>query len=206
VPGLSLHTDAFVLQKRPPADAFQACTVFSLGHGNLHVLQRLPKKPGAAGLAPLDLFDEAALMLESANQGRTWFVKETRLITRATGIGRSYDTLRLASAFASLIARNPVGEESRPTVGHLLRQALAAFATATRPDIAYFKAVYCFARDEGHPVKQHWLPTLAAADRAVVIALLNRPLAAQTAAPADVGRLQTRLEQYLQGHTELLLA
>lgn len=205
MPGLSLQTDAFVLLKRPPADAFQTCTLFSPEHGNLLVLQRLPKKSGAAGLAPLDLFDEATFMLESSNQGRSWFVKETRLITRSTGIGRSYETLRLASAFASLIARNPVSEESRATVGELLRQVLVAFAAASRPDIAYFKAIYCFARDEGYPIKQHWLPTLPAADRALVAELLNQPLATQTALPTDVDRLLRRLEDYLRQHTEIHL-
>lgn len=205
MPGLTLQTEGFVLLKRPPSDAFQTCTVFSPAHGKLLVLQRLPKKPGAGGLAPLDLFDEAALILESSNQGQTWFVKEVRLIARAAGIGRSYDALRLASAFASLLARNPVPEESRPAVGVLLRQVLAAFATGTRPDVAYFKALYCFARDEGHPLKQHWLPTLPADDRAVVAALLNHPLADQTAPGVTVERLRGRLEEYLRGHTEILL-
>ena len=128
-----------------------------------------------------------------------------RLLNRATGIGRSYDALRHASAFAALIARNPVPDESRASVAALLRQVFAAFATGARPDIARFKAVYCFARDEGHPLKQQWLPTLPAADRALVADLLNRPLAAQTAEPAKVTRLQLRLEEYLRGHTELLL-
>lgn len=205
MPGLSLHTEAFVLLKRPPSDAFQTCTVFSPFHGNLLVLQRLPRKAGAAGLAPLDLFDEAALILESSNQGQTWFVKEVRVLARHTGIGRSYDALQLASAFAGLIARNPVPEESRAAVGELLRQALAAFATAERPDIAFFKAVYCFARDEGHPLKQQWVPTLPAADRRIVAKLLNQPLAEQTAPAPVVSRLQGRLKEYLHGYTELLI-
>lgn len=205
MPGLSLHTEAFVLLKRPPTDAFQSCTVFSSEHGNLLVLQRLPKKAGSSGLAPLDLFDETALILESSNQGQTWFVKEVRLLTRHAGIGRSYEALRTASAFAGLIARNPVPEESRAAVGDLLRQALTAFASTDRPDIAFFKAVYCFARDEGHPLKQQWVPTLPAADRGLVAELLNQPLAAQTAPAPAVERLQSRLREYLHGYTELLL-
>src|SRR5690606_21429723 len=83
VPGLTLQTDAIVLLKRPPGDTFQTCTVFSGEHGNLTIMQRLPKKSGGA-LAPLDLFDEASLLLESSNQGHAWFVKEARLLHRAT--------------------------------------------------------------------------------------------------------------------------
>ena len=60
-------------------------------------------------------------MLESSNQGRTWFVKEIRITTRRAGIGRSYDALRFASALAAVISRNPVHEESRENVARMLR-------------------------------------------------------------------------------------
>src|SRR4051812_42059459 len=153
MPGVPLQTDAFVLVKRPPAEAFQSFTLFSAEHGSLLVLQRIAKKSAGASIA-LDLFDEASLLLESSNEGRTWFVKETRLIHRATGIGRSYDALRCASAFAAIVARNPVHEDERPQVAALLRTAFGAFETAARPDIVFFKSLYCFARDEGYPVKE----------------------------------------------------
>jgi hypothetical protein len=204
VPAQSLQTDAFVLLKRPPADAFQSFTVFSPEHGPLLTLQRVAKKSTGAAVA-LDLFDEATLILESSNQGRTWFIKEARLLRRHAEIGRSYETLQHASALAALVARNPGDEASRRPVGELLRGAFAAFAAATRPDIVYFKSIYRFARDEGYPVKEHWFPTLPALDRVAVITLLNRPLADQAAAPDAVARVQRRLEEYLRGHTEILL-
>ncbi len=207
MPGLALQTDAFVLLKRPPSDAFQACTVFSPEHGLLHVLQRLPKK-SAASQVTLDLFDEASLMLESSNQGHTWFIKEIRLIHRSSGIGRSYESLRLASEFTSLIARNPVPEESRAKVGTLLHQALAAFAATDRPDAVYFKALYCFARDEGYPLKQQWLPTLPAELRAEADLLLRTPTAELSQSKIEHKKsdlLLRRLEEYLRGHTEVLL-
>ena len=214
MPGLPLQTDAFVLLKRPASDAFQGYNVFSAEHGALLVHQRLPKGAVRRTAAPakavattvaLDLFDEVSLRLESSNQGRTWFVLETRLLTRHAELGRDYETLRHASALAALVARNPVHEDSRAQVAALLRQALASFAAGARPDLVWFKSLYCFARDEGYPVKQQWFPTLPAADRTDVAGLLNRPLAEQTAPPAAVARLQNRLEDYLRGHTDILL-
>lgn len=219
MPALPLSTDAFVLLKRPPADSFQTLTVFSPTHGTLLALQRLSKKSSATTSAspPLDLFDEAALRLESSNQGQTWFIKESQLLARPTDIGRSYDALRHASALASLVARNPVAEESRLAVAALLRQAFAALATTPRPDFVWFKSLYLFARDEGYPIKEHWFPTLVAADREAVAALLNRPLAALVAAsaaatdspgafaPAVVESLSSRLADYLRAHTEIIL-
>ena len=204
MPAQSLQTDAFILLKREPTDAFQSFSVFSPEHGALTVLQRVAKKSASTSIA-LDLFDEVSLHLESSNQGRTWFVKEARLVTRHPTLGRSYETLRHASALAALIARNPVHEDSRLAVGTLVRTALAAFAEGARPDLVFFKSLYCFARDEGYPLKQQWFPTLSSADRTAVATLLNRPLAEQTAAPAAVARLQRRLEDYLRGHTEILL-
>lgn len=204
MPAQSLATDAFVLLKRPPADAFQAFTAFSAEHGTLYLMQRIAKK-SAATIPPLDFFDEVSLLLESSNQGRTWFVKEARLNTRHAAIGRSYESLQHASALAGLIARNSVHEESRAAVAELLRGAFAAFGTGVRPDIVFFKSLYRFARDEGYPLKQQWFPTLPAADRETVVALLNRPLAEQSTAAPFVTRLQRRLEEYLRGHTEILL-
>ena len=167
-------------------------------------MQRVSQKSAATSVA-LDLFDEAALLLESSNQGRSWFLKEARLITRPTAIGRTYEGLRLASALAALIARNSVDEDSRPAVAELLRSAFSAFASDPRPDIVYFKSLYRFARDEGYPLKQQWFPTLPSADRAEVATLLNRPLSKQVAPLDAVARLQRRLEEYLRGHTEVLL-
>ncbi len=202
MPAQSIHTEGFVLTRRPAADPFQSCILFSGELGSLHVLQRLPKKP-ASTRVQLDLFDEVAVDLDSSNQGRTWFVREARLIARATDIGRTYESLKAASAFTAMIARNPVAPESRAPVADLLRTAIAAFSTSTRPDVVAFKCLYLFARDEGHPVKQQWLPMLGAADLETAVLLLKRPLAQQTTDPESVARLQRSLEEYLSGNTEL---
>ena len=207
VPAQSLQTDAFVLLKRPPADTFQSFTVFSAEHGTLTILQRIAKKSAATNAA-LDLFDEASLLLESSNQGRTWFVKETQLLGRPAGIGRSYEALQFASEFTALLARNPVHEDSRAIVATLLRTALAAFATGVRPDAVFFKSLYCFARDEGYPVKQQWLPSLPDDLRAEAGRLLHTPLAGlqELKLESQTTRiLQRRLGEYLRGHTEILL-
>ena len=202
--GPSLTTDALVLLKRPPTDSFQTFTAFSAEHGSLLILHRIAKK-NTGNAVTLDLFDEASLALESANQGQTWFVKEARLLSRQPGLGRSYETLQAASALAQLAARNPVPEDCRAQVYALLRDAFAALATSVRPDIVYLKSLYRFARDEGYPVKEQWFPDLPAADRQLAVTLLNQPVARQTTEPAVVAKLLHRLEDYLRRNTEILL-
>lgn len=202
MPAETVETDAFVLVNHPPSDSFQRLSVFSAQFGVLTVMQRVGKKAGATAL---DLFDEATLLLETSNQGRTYFIKEARLQRRHSEIGRTYDALRLASALTAMIARNPVDEDSRPGVAALLQTALYAFGTSDRPDIVYFKSVYRFARDEGYPVKQEWLPTLPASDRTTATTLLGQPLAGQTAEADLVARLSRRLEDYVRANTEIYL-
>lgn len=204
MPGPSLTTDAIVLRTWSPTDTFQTFTAFTPGHGSLRIIQRIPKKPSASHLA-LDLFDEVSVLLEGAPQGDAWFVKEARLIARRSGIGRRYESLLHASAFASLITRNPGPDESHASVYQLLSTVFAAFAESDRPDIVYLKSLYRFARDEGHPLKQQWFPALPAADRPLAATLVNQPLSAQTASPADTARLLRSLETYLRQHTEIHL-
>ena len=215
MPGQQLQTPAFILAKQPSgADAFEQLTAYAGEHGVLHCLVRMPKATtpasGRRGSAPrsegrLDLFDEAELWLESSNQGRTWFIKEHRIIQRHEGIGRSYETLRAAAALSTLISRNPVPDESRDAVAGLLRSSLTALAAGGRPDIVWLKALYCFLRDEGYPVKQHWWPQLTAADRDTAAQILSQPVANQNAEPATVATITRRLEDWVRGETEIRL-
>jgi recombinational DNA repair protein (RecF pathway) len=207
LPAVVLHTEAFVLLKRPPAEKFQSCTLFSPEHGLLPVFVRLSSSASRQRLA-LDLFEEAAVQLETSNQGRTWFLREARMLASGAAIGRSYEALRAASAFASLIARNSPAEQANPRTGALLRAAFAAFGGSADPEVVLFKSVYRFARDEGHPLPQQWLPSLPAELRATAEHLLRTPLAdlgSAAATPAALSDLQRRLEEYLRGYTELLL-
>lgn len=205
--GPVLHTDAFVLARRPPAESFQTLNVFCVAHGALLVLQRVPKKPSPGRLV-LDLFDEAAFTLEAPRAGGPWFVREARLLARPADIGRDYEALRHASTLATLVARNPVPEESRAGVGVLLREAFAAFASGASPVLVYFKSLWRFARDEGHPVREQWFPSLSPAQRDEAARLLRTPLAGLAGDPGAAtaaADLAIRLEAYLRSHTELLL-
>ena len=217
MPSQILQTEAFVLLKRPASDAFQSCNLFSPTEGVLTVLQRIPRpsRGGKSGrissrsaMAPLDLFDEVILILESSNQGRTWFVRESRLVHRFSAISRDVERLRLACRLAVLVARNPPDEEGRPRIAALLRSALDSFVSDADPCIVFLKSLFCFARDEGHPVRQQWLAELPSASRAAAERILSTPLASQDASPTTartVARLQGLLEAYLRGHTELVL-
>jgi hypothetical protein len=151
------------------------------------------------------LFDETELWLESSNQGRTWFIKEHRVVRRHDGIGGSYEALRAAAALGALVSRHAVPEESRESITGILRATFAALAGGGRPDVAWLKALYCFLRDEGYPVKQQWWPALPESDRAEAARLLNQPLAGQSAEAATVARVTRGLEDWVRAETEIRL-
>ena len=203
--GLGLTTEAIVLEKRPTAsDGWENYRLFTPEAGLLSALRRQSKKVSAADV-PLDLFDDAEITLESSNQGRSWFVREVQIRARHADIGRSYEALLAASTFARLIARNPVGPESRPAILTLLREALAAFATRVRPEIVLLKSVYRFARDEGYPVRQGWLASIPEAERPAVLDLLTQPSKVSTASAGEVAAWQRRLDDYLRSEADLVI-
>ncbi len=213
MPGQQLQTTGFILAKQPSgSDTFEQLTVFATEHGVLHCLRRVatgrartPLRASPEVPTNLDLFDETELWLESSNQGRTWFIKEHRLLQRHDGIGRSYEALSAAAALGKLLSRNPVPDESREDVTALLRTTFSALAAGGRPEIVWLKALYCLLRDEGYPVKQHWWPQLPAEDRDIAAHLLNQPLAAQTVAAPAVTRITRRLEDWIHAETEIKL-
>ncbi len=203
MPHPTLSTDAWILGRRPATDRFQPLTAFSADRGRLAVFQRLSRK---ADVPHLDLFDEVNLSAESSNQGQSWFIREVRLLRRFGEIGRDYERLRHASAFATLVARNEVIAESRAAVYRLLGDTFAAFASGAAPAVVRLKATYRLARDEGYPVAQQWFPSLPSELRRAADRLLHTPLAEVT--PSDVegaDRLLSRLEEYLRGHTDLVV-
>jgi recombinational DNA repair protein (RecF pathway) len=204
VAGPQLQTTAFVLGRQPSsADAFEQLSIFSENDGLLLCLRRQTTKNPANQSTPLDLFDEAEFWLESSNEGRTWFIREHRHIARHSGTGRSYEALQAAAAMAQLVQRNPVPDESRAPIAALLRQGLQALDRGARPDVVWLKALFCFLRDEGYPVKQHWWQQLEPADRELAAAVLNRPIAGQELQPADVQRLTGNLVGWIRSDTEL---
>ena len=204
MPGQQLQTHAFILTRQlSGSDKFEQLNAFSAEHGVLLCLRRV--SAGKAASTPLDLFDEAELSLESSNQGRTWFVKDHRFIERHPGIGRSYDALRTASAFGSMLARNPVSDESREAVVALLRSCFTSLAAGGPPRRRVAQNALLL------PPRRR----LPGETTMVAQALRPRPrrrgaraqpaVAGQTTEPEHVASLTQLLENWLRGETEIRL-
>lgn len=206
-----LHTaEAHLLARQPHAGDHLVLTCFSAADGLFTALLRPPASPRRDAPPAPDLFDHLALVLARPRGGgdtAPWFVREHRVLFRHPALGRDYPTLAAASRLARVVARNPVPAESRAAIHRLLALAFAALARpGARPDLVLFKGLYCLARDEGLPLREHWLPALPAADRDLARVALALPADAADAPPApDLARLQKRLESYLAAEADLVL-
>ena len=208
MPGPVHQTEAHVLAKNTHTGDHAQLICFSPTDGLLTVMLRAARnnKPDTSP-AP-DLFDLLALELQhgrgSPGSG-PWFVREHRILARHPAIGRDYPTLAAASRLARNITRNPGPEDRRAAIHALLIQSLNALERpGTRPELIYFKSLYCLARDEGLPIKQEWLPSLPVADRSMVATALKQPADAPEPSSADLCRLAKRLESYLSNTHELI--
>lgn len=168
MPGPLHSTEIHVLAKATHAGDQLILTGFSPEDGLLTALLRLPRAGASSANPPPDLFDRLVLALEHGRgspTGGPWFVREHRLLVRHAAIGRSYESLAAASRLARVITRNPGAQDTRAGIDALLTRAFAAFARpAARPELVFFKSLYVFARDEGLPLKEEWLPRLPPAD------------------------------------------
>ncbi len=202
---LLLQTEACLILRTEGGENTRPLTLLSGKEGILHAHQRKTK---TRQTAQADLFDELWLGLASDNQGRSWFVRELRVLRSRKGIGRSYETLTSASRMATVASLNPAQSGAAQLISTLLGRSLDALDAGSPADIVYLKFLYCFARDEGYAVRQHWLESLPHPTQGHALLLLSTPLASVTPEmlqeiPAQA--LIDRLEDFIREHTDLAL-
>jgi recombinational DNA repair protein (RecF pathway) len=204
--GPTFSIEGIVLNREPAGEKFVRLSLFSAERGVVTCLLRLPgPRPSATASYQPDLFDDAQLVVETPTGGSIGFVKEARLVERRSDLARSYEALTRACAFAKLLLRNPLHDDSRPAVYRLLHEALAAWSTGERPEIVAIKTLYRLARDEGYPVKQEWWTELPTSERVAAAEALNQPLAEQTIDPPTARTLLASLESYLENRADLIV-
>ncbi len=196
--------NAFVLARESSGESMLRLHLFTRESGPLVAYRRRrPSRTAGATVTP-DLFDRIEAVLETRNEGRTWFVKEDTVSRRFPGIGRAYETLDYTSRFARLVSRNPCPEEAAPRLFRDVETAFSAWEAGGPPALVFLKALYLYARDEGFPVRQDWLQGLPAARRASATALIRQPLAELPgAARGQAETLADSLQAWLRDHHEL---
>ena len=96
--------EALILKTEPSGESFLKLHVLTAESGIFLCLKRLSKKADRSTTP--DLFDQAAVMLETSQQGTMRFVKEYQLIRRRERIGYNYRCLQNASRLSRLLVSN----------------------------------------------------------------------------------------------------
>ncbi|MGJ8648752.1 MAG: hypothetical protein ACSHX4_00205 [Opitutaceae bacterium] len=192
-----------ILRLAPSGESFLKMDVLSPEHGTFLCLKRISKK--SAQQTTPDLFDTADIQLETSKQGTARFVREYQLLNRRETIGRSYHSLRHASEFSALIARNGPHMAEPEALFELVERTLNAFAEGKAPEVVHLKAVYMLLKNEGYPIRESWWPSLPSALRDAAKTLINEPAPEQpdAATREDCEKISQRLYRWLEHETDL---
>ncbi|WPJ94525.1 hypothetical protein SH580_13900 [Coraliomargarita algicola] len=199
------HEEALVLKTEPSGESFLKLHLLTAESGVFLCLKRLSKKKHTSTTP--DLFDQAAIILESSQQGTMRFVKEYQLTQRREQIGQSYHSLRNASRLSQLLVANASHMPESERLFVLTARALDAFAQDKAPEVVLLKSLYLLLKDEGYPVRESWWPTLHADLRQSARTLLSQPAPARLEPTAKkvCERIEQHLSLWMRHHTDLII-
>ena len=199
------HEEALVLKTEPSGESFLKLHLLTEESGIFLCLKRTSKKPSASTTP--DLFDQAAVLLETSQQGTMRFVKEYQLIQRREQIGLNYRSLRNASRLSQLLVHNASHMPESQMLFELSVRAFDAFAAGKAPEVVLLKSLYLLLKDEGYPVRESWWPTLRADLRDNARHLLQAPSPTKltTADKETCERIEQHLTQWMRQQTDLIV-
>ncbi|MGE9289821.1 MAG: hypothetical protein ACQKBT_02445 [Puniceicoccales bacterium] len=181
-----------VLHYTEKGEKFWSITFLSRSHGLYHPMVRKTR----TGTRP-DLFDTAQAGRAKAKQGELIFLSDYYPIRRRTGIARSYEVLRIASRFAEILRRNAQHLPDCDLIFQMSERFFDSLQSGPSPLAAYLKTLYLFAKTEGFPIRESWVPQLGNQYRTDLETVLKNPLNQQPEEPMLFKTLSASLEQWL---------
>ncbi|HAV14473.1 MAG TPA: hypothetical protein DCX06_13430 [Opitutae bacterium] len=164
---------ALILRVAPSGESFLKLDILSPELGGFLCLKRISKKNPQQSKP--DLFDTADIQLDTSKQGTAKFVREYSLVHRRETIGASYQSLKHASEFAALLARNAPHMAEPEELYELAERSFDAFADKKAPEVVHLKAVYLLLKNEGYPIREAWWPQLEKSLKEIAKETINSP-------------------------------
>lgn len=197
--------EALVLKTEVSGESFLKLHVLTEESGVFLCMKRASKK--ASTSTTPDLFDQAAILLETSQQGTMRFVKEYQLIRRRERIGLSYRSLRSASRLSQLLVSNAAHMPESEILFELTARAFDAFAEGKAPEVVLLKSLYLLLKDEGYPVRESWWPTLRTDLSETARRILKEPAPTmiEPAVRETCERIEQHLTQWMRHQTDLIV-
>ena len=174
---------------------------FSVFCGSEGLQVALLRKRRGKSPSPPDLFDQVELVLRKLRPpgfllfANPAFLSKSELAASARSISGSLDLALLYLNNGRLLL------EPQPLF-NLLEIALLRLCEGG-PSFGFFKALFLFAKNEGLPVKEAWLPGLAKSDQSIARSVLAHPVGTKSKVSAELVPLVESLRLWLNSETEL---
>ena len=176
---------------------------FSLFCGSEGLQVALLRKRRVKSPSPPDLFDQVELVLDKASANGLPFVRESRVLAKRRDLALGHDRFQAASDLALLYLNNGRLLLEPQPLYNLLEIALLRLCEGGHPDSVFFIALFLFARNEGLPVKESWLPGLAKRDQSIARSVLTQPVGTECKVSSEIVPLVESLRLWLNSETEL---
>lgn len=195
--------EVLVLGRETGGEATWRTDCLGLATGRLVIWQRAGTARRGQALAQLDLFDDAEVVASRRDPHAPRFLREVIPHPSAKAqLVANYRAFQAGALWNRWLCRNLPIEHPVPELHSLTRQTWQALNLGHLPALVLLKALFRWARDEGHPVGADWLPRLPTNTRAATTIWLSRPLAEAQADEAEVQASLDTLRSYLQAHAE----
>jgi hypothetical protein len=191
VSGGPTELSGVALSSDPAGDRFVRIRIFDQALGLSAALFRLPgKKSGQS--APPDLFDDLECQLNPLRSGSSIpFVAEYQKARSYRELARNPSHFLSASEIARFYLNNGSHLLDPQPRLELLRTALDSFSRTLVPKVVLLKLYFCFARDEGLPVRESWLSCLPQVLTEETRRALTRPV-------CEIGLDANRIEELVE--------
>jgi hypothetical protein len=191
VSGGPTELSGVTLSSDPAGDRFVRVRIFDQALGLSAALFRLPgKKSGQS--APPDLFDDLECQLNPLRSGSSIpFVAEYQKARSYRELARNPSHFLSASEIARFYLNNGSHLLDPQPRLELLRTALDSFSRTLVPKVVLLKLYFCFARDEGLPVRESWLSCLPQVLTEETRRALTRPV-------CEIGLDANRIEELVE--------
>ena len=199
----SKELSGIVLSREQTGDRFLRIHLFDKTAGLQTVLFSTPPK-NSNKMSPPDLFDDLECILKPRkSESSVPFVSDFQCLKSHREIAIDPQTFITASEIARFYLINGSHLLDPEPRLKLLRSSLSSFARASTPKVVLLKMYYCFARDEGLPVRESWLAGLSQSTCGDTLEILRMPVDQASPDSSKLNDILENLKIWLNAETEL---
>ena len=177
--------------------------IFDQSSGLCSSLFPMPGKRNKKSGLP-DFFDEVECRLNpSRSNNSSLFVTEFHKINSFRSLAANPAVFMTASEIASFYLKNGSHLLDAQVQLELLRTSLHSFARAFEPKVVLIKLYFCFAKNEGLPVKESWRDSLSANLSRFTNQALSLPVDQAEITAGQCNKILESLKNWMNAETEL---